>query len=286
MPIAVTGANGEFGRTVLESLRQRTDEPLIGTVREPAKSQPLPGVDYRPGDFNEPDALRASLAGADSVLVNATFFGSDPSRRLGRVAAAIRAAASAGVGRIVLTSWPDLEHAGHPSIQDYKELEALVRTVGPAWTILRLCYGLGDAVARDVMWARSGGELVAPASGARVTPAAVDDLADAAAVVLSQPGHGHERYELTGPDTVTWDDLAELAGVKFHAVDDDGYRRFLARFNLPASVVEQLIELYVDFRSGWSAEPTATLASLIGRPPVKGIEAVERRVARSYNASG
>ena len=115
---------------------------------------------------------------------------------------------------------------------------------------------------------------------------AVDDLADAAAVALSQPGHEHQRYELTGPDRVTWDDLAELAGVKFRAVDDDGYQQFLTRFNLPTSVVEQLIDLYVDFRSGWSAEPTATLASLIGRPPVTGIEAVERRVARSYNASG
>ena len=62
--------------------------------------------------------------------------------------------------------------------------------------------------------------------------------------------------------------------------------QFIALFNLPASVVEQLIDLYVDFRSGWSAEPTATLEKLIGRPPVKGIEAVRRRVARSYNASG
>jgi NAD(P)H dehydrogenase (quinone) len=280
MAIAVTGANGEFGRAVLESLRQRTDEALIGTVREPAKSEPLPGVDYRPGNFDEPDALRASLAGVDSILVNATFFGADPSRRLGRVAAAIRAAASAGVGRIVLTSWSDLERARHPGIQDYRELEALVQAAGPAWTILRLCYGLADAVARDVVWARSAGELVAPASGARVTPAAVDDLAEAAAAVLSQPGNERERYELTGPDAVTWDELAELAGVKFRAVDDDEYRNFVARFNLPAPVIEQLIDLYVDFRSGWSGEPTATVEDLIGRPPVKGIEAVARRVAR------
>lgn len=278
MAIAVTGANGEFGRAVLESLLERTDEPLIGTVREPAKSEPLQGVDYRPGNFDEPDTLRASLAGVDSVLVNATFFGSDPSLRLGRVSAAIRAAASAGVGRIVLTSWPDLERAGHPGIQDYKELEALVQTAGPAWTILRFSHGLADALARDVVWARPGGELVAPAAGAQVTPAAVADLAEAAAVVLIEPRH--ERYELTGPDAVTWDELADLAGVKFRAVDDDGYRDFVARFNLPATVVDQLIDLYVDFRGGWSGEPTATLGNLIGRPPVKGIEAVRRRVAR------
>lgn len=246
----------------------------------PMGSGPLPGVDYRPGNFDEPDALRASLAGTDSVLVNATFFGSDPSLRLGRVAAAIRAAAAAGVGRIVLTSWCDLGHARHPGIQDYQELEALVQTAGPAWTILRLCYGLADAVARDVVWARASGELVAPAAGARVTPAAVDDLAEAAAAVLVRPAYGPERYELTGPDAVTWDELADLAGVRFRAVDDDEYRRFVARFNLPAAVVEQLIHLYVDFRSAWAATPTATLEELIGRPPVKGIDAVSRRVAR------
>src|SRR5690348_17334029 len=114
MSIAVTGAHGEFGRAVLESLRQRTTEPLIGTVREPTGSDQLPGVDYRPGNFDEPDTLRASLAGVDTVLVNATFFGPDPTRRLGRVTAAIHAATTAGVDRIVLTSWPDLERAGQP----------------------------------------------------------------------------------------------------------------------------------------------------------------------------
>jgi NAD(P)H dehydrogenase (quinone) len=280
MTIAVTGGNGEFGRAVLESLVARTAEPIVGTVRDLAKVVPAPGVDYRSGDFDDSAALRASLGGVDSVLINATFFGADPARRLPRVAAALRAAAQAGVGRIVLTSWSDLDNAMVPAVQDYKDLEAVATSAGPAVTILRMASGLADALARDVVWGRAGGELVAPAARAAATPAAIADLAEAAAAVLAEPSHHDLAYELTGPDQVTWDQLAELAGVPFRAVSDDEYRDYLARFDLPPAVTRQLIELYADFRSDWASTPTPTLATLVGHAPTAGTEAVERRVAR------
>lgn len=285
MTIAVTGGNGEFGRAVLESLSRRAEtrpagEPIAATVRDLARIQPLPGVDYRPGSFDDPQTLRASLAGIGALLINATFFGADPALRLPRVTAAIRAAAEAAVARIVLTSWPDLERATLPDIQDYKRLESLVQTAGPAWTIVRMGYGLADAVARDVVWGKAGGELVAPAAGALVTPAALTDLAEAAGTVLAAPGHEGVVYELTGPDQVTWNDLAGLASVPFRAATDDEYRDYLTRFSLPAATVQQLTGLYAEFRSGWNSTPTPTLTHLIGHAPVPGIEAVSRRVAR------
>jgi NAD(P)H dehydrogenase (quinone) len=280
MSIAVTGGNGEFGSTVLQALGKRTREPLVATVRDLSQAQRIEGVDYRPGDFDRPDSLRASLSGVDAVLINATFFGADPSLRRRRVSSAIGAAAEAGVGRIVLTSWPDLDHATLPAVQDYKHLEALVKTAGPAWTILRLGHGLATALGRDVVWAKSGGELVAPAAGARVTPADVADIAEAAAVVLTQPGHDSVVHELSGPDSITWDQLAELAGLPFRAVSDDAYRDYLARFSLSAGIAQQLIDMYADFRSDWASTPTVTLGELVGHAPVPGIEAVSRQVSR------
>jgi NAD(P)H dehydrogenase (quinone) len=280
MTIAVTGGNGEYGHAVLEALGRRTREPVVATIRELAKVQPLPAVDYRPGDFDDPVGLRAALAGVDTVLVNATFFGADPALRLRRVTDAVRAAADAGATRIVLTSWPGLEHATVPAIQDYKELEAVATNAGPQWTILRLSHGLADALARDIVWGRAGGEIVAPAAGASATPAAVADLAEAAAVVLTQPGHHGVIHELTGPDQITWDQLAKEAGVPFRAVGDDEYRDYLTRFGLPPATVDQLLELYADFRGDWASTPTTTLANLIGHPPVPGIDAVHRRVAQ------
>ena len=280
MTVAVTGGNGEFGRTVLHALGKRSSEPLVATVRDLARAQRIPGVDYRPGDFDRPDSLRDSLSDADAVLINATFFGADPSLRRRRASSAIRAAAEAGVGRIVLTSWPDLDRAKLPAVQDYKHLEALVTTAGPAWTILRLGYGLAVALARDVVWAKAGGELVAPAAGARVTPADVADLAEAAAAVLTQPGHDSTLHELTGPDSITWDQLADLADLPFRPVTDDAYRDYLARFDLAGELAQQLIDMYADFRSDWASKPTGTLGDLIGHSPVSGIDAVSSQVSR------
>ena len=279
MTIAVTGGNGAFGRAVLRALRPRAGEPLVATVRDLTQVDPLPGVDYRPGDFDRPDTLRASVAGVDVALINATFFGADPALRQPRVRSAIRAAADAGVGRIVLTSWPDLCRATQPAVQDYQHLETYLEAAGPTWTIVRLGYGLPLALARDVVWGKAGGELVAPAAGARVTPAAAADLAEAAAAVLSQPGNDGVRLEVTGPDAVTWAQLAELAGVPFRAVSDDEYLDYLTRFSLPAGTGQALIDMYADFRSDWAAVPTETLRDLIGHAPVRGVDAVSRAVS-------
>jgi NAD(P)H dehydrogenase (quinone) len=278
MTIAVTGGNGEFGRAVVEFLIRRTTEPVVATVRDLARVKPLDGVDHRLGDFADPGTLRGSLAGVGTVLVNATFFGADPTRRLPLVSAAITAAVQAGVARIVLTSWPDLDRATHPSVQNYAELERLVKRAGPAWTILRLGPGLADAVARDVTWARHGGELVAPAADGKVTPAAVADLAESTAAVLGSPGNEQSVLEVTGPDAVSWQDVARLAGVPYRSVTDDEYRAYVQRYHLPAPVVEQLVALYTDIRSDWAATPTPVLETLLGRPAVAGIEAVARRV--------
>jgi NAD(P)H dehydrogenase (quinone) len=280
MTIAVTGDNGEFGAAVIAQVRNRTDEPVVATVRDVAKGRRVAGVTYRPGDFDDPESLRASLGGVDTVFVNATFFGQDPARRLPRVTAAIGAAAGAGVARIVLTSWPDLENATMPTVQDHRPLEAAAKTAGPDWTIIRLGVGFGDALARDVVWGRKAGELVAPAKDAKVTPAAVTDLAEAAAVVLTQAGHEGEVLEMTGPDAIGWHDLATLAGVPFRAVPDDEYVTYLTEtVHLPEAAARQLTALYADFRGPWASTPTTTVADLIGRPPLPGTEAVRRRVA-------
>jgi NAD(P)H dehydrogenase (quinone) len=213
--IVITGANGEFGRSVLTSLVSRTDRPVIATVRDVRAARGLP-VETRPGSFDEPDVLRESFVGADTVFVNATFFGADPRQRRGRVLNAITAASKAGAGHLVLTSWPDLDRCTIAAVQDYKDLEDAVRRAGPEWTILRVGTGVADTFARDVLWAEQDGELVVPVEAGTITPAATGDLADAAAAVVANPTP-RAVIELTGPDAVSWEELASLAGVSHRA---------------------------------------------------------------------
>jgi NAD(P)H dehydrogenase (quinone) len=286
MRIVITGANGEVGRGVLEAVAARLPEAdLVATVRDTARAAGLAarGIDVRPGDFDEPGTLRDSFAGADLVFINATFFGAEPELRGRLVVNAIRAAA--GASRIVLTSWPDVERTTLPHVGDFAESERVVREAGPAWTILRLGYGIADALAREIIWAREDGELVAPAADARATPASVSDLIAAAATTVIETGHENACYEITGPRAIDWPDLAALAGslddraIKYRAVDDDEYRAYLAPRGLPDQIIDSLLAFYAEFRSGWFATPTPVLNQLIGREPVDSLEAIRQRLA-------
>jgi NAD(P)H dehydrogenase (quinone) len=276
MSIAITGGNGELGRGVLSSLLPRTNQLVVATVRDVHAAGDLP-VEARPGSFDEPDVLRESLSGVETLFINATFFGGDPSLRRRRVLNAITAATQVGVGQIVLTSWPDLDNCTIAAGRDYKDLEDAVRRAGPDWTILRLGIGLADTFARDVLWAEQDDELVAPAGTGTVAPAAIDDLAEAAAAVVASPTPG-AVIELAGPDAVSWDQLASLAGVRYRPVDDETWRERLRARGFPGAAIDGLLDIYRNVRAGWASSPTPELAALIGRPPVSGLDAVAARV--------
>jgi NAD(P)H dehydrogenase (quinone) len=277
--IVVTGANGQVGRLVVERLLERVDASDIGvSVRDEGKAVSLQekGVSVRRADFDQPDTLPAAFAGADTVFVNGTNFGVPPARRGAQHAAALRAAQASGATRIVATGWLDLENCRQGFAADFPGTERVARDWDGEWTILRLSHGIPAALARDVLWARKAGELVAPAGDTRVTTAAVPDLAEAVANVLVGTGHARRTYELTGPDTVGWDDLATLAGnsVPYRPISDDEFRTTVRDAGWPEPVIDQLIDLYGAFRDGWINTPTGDLATLLGRQPVRSIDAV------------
>jgi NAD(P)H dehydrogenase (quinone) len=285
--IAVTGANGEFGRAVAEELLRRVDPAsIVATVREPDRANALAerGVTVRGATFDDGDGLAEALAGATTVLVNATFFGVEPQRRGVRVATAIRAATAAEASRIVVTSWPEADSCPVEMTRDYPEIERMVRAAGPEWTILRLGYGIADSIARDVIWALRSGELAAPAGDARCAPAAVGDLAEATALALLDRRRGGHRYELTGPRAVSWAELAGLASliagrpIAYRPVEDEQFRALLDDLGLPERAAAGLLDYYAAFRGGWGNRAHPDLEALLGRPAVDSLEAVRQRV--------
>jgi NAD(P)H dehydrogenase (quinone) len=278
--IIVTGANGPLGRLVVEHLVPLVPAgDVVASVRDPAAFGL--DVEVRRGDFDDPATL--DFAGADTVFLNATNYGSSPAVRGRQQANAIAAARAAGVRRVVLTSWQDADTCPLESMTDYPATERLVATSVEAWTVVRLGYGLAAALARDVLTARKAGVMTAPAGDARVAAAATADLAEAVARVLAgtgAAGHDGKTYNLTGPDAVGWAELAALAGpgIAYRPVTDDDFGAQAVASGFPAGAVGQLLALYAAFRSGWANTPTTDLARLLGRPPTRTLDAVAAAV--------
>ena len=101
--IAVTGANGQLGRSVLRFLTDLTDQPVRALVRTPEKAQDLVSaqVNVAHFDYNDPAGLPGALEGVDRLLL---ISGSEVGQRVPQHAAVIEAARSARVEFITYTS--------------------------------------------------------------------------------------------------------------------------------------------------------------------------------------
>jgi hypothetical protein len=83
-------------------------------------------------------------------------------------------------------------------------------------------------------------------------------------------------YELTGPDPVSWDDLAALASsisgknVRYQPVDDREYREHVTALGVPEAAIGMLLSYYGAVRSGWAARPRLTWhSSCTGHRPAQ-----------------
>jgi NAD(P)H dehydrogenase (quinone) len=274
MTVAVTGASGNLGRAVAKGLLRALDpQDVVLITRTPDKLADLAarGADVRRGDFDEPASLAAAFAGVDRLLlISGDAIGSRVTGHL----AAIDAAAAAGVAHIAYTS------IGNPSddnpaiaAADHRATEDALRASGVAWTFLR--NGIyADLQVDAAAAAIATGTLLTNTGAGRNGYVTRDDCAAAAVAVLTTDGHEGKAYDITGPEALDADDLAQIYGelgatpVAVAHVDDDAW---VAAMVQHAGMPEPVARAYATFgtsqRQGYAAVVTPTLERLTGRRP-------------------
>ena len=117
------------------------------------------------------------------------------------------------------------------------------------------------------------GLLDAPADG-KVSWTTHADLAEAAAIVLADPGgYDGPTPPLTGSQSLDLADLAEIASavlgrpVRRQTVTDEQMRTTLAARGVPDAARGILLGLFAASRNGEFAAVDPTLERLLGRPP-------------------
>ena len=294
--IVVTGATGQLGRQIVEQLLERLPAEQVGaSARDPGKADGLAqrGVRVRHGDFEEPASLASAFEGASQLLIvssNAAAQGGDP---LTQHRAAIDAAKTAGVRRIVYTSHVGAGAASaFPPMHTHAATEDMLRGAGIAWTALRNGF-YASTVPMMVGDAASTGVLAAPRDG-KVSWTAHADLAAAAATILVQDGRfdgptppltALEALDLTDIAAI----LADLHGcpVERQVIQDEEQAERMARQGAPSAVIDITLAIYRAARAGEFAAVDATLAALIGRTPMTVRDMLnERRLPSASDSAG
>jgi NAD(P)H dehydrogenase (quinone) len=275
--IVVTGATGQLGRRIVERLLEKMPaNEVAASVRHPHKALALAqaGVRVRYGNFAEPDSLATAFAGASQLLIvssNAAAFGGDP---LTQHRAAIVAAKTAGVRRVIYTSHMGAAaSSAFPPMLTHAATEDMLRQSGVAWTALRNGF-YASTVPMLIGDATSSGVLNAPQDG-KVSWTAHSDLAAAAVAILLQDG----RFEgatppLTAAAALSLSDIAailsELYGrpIERRVIEDQAQADRMVRRCVPSQAIDMTMALYEAARAGEFQRIDPTLATLIGRAPV------------------
>jgi uncharacterized protein YbjT (DUF2867 family) len=262
--IVVTAAGGQTGTAVVAALRAR-GLPVRAVVgrRGPRPQLQALGAEVTVAELTQPMAWPGVLAGADALYL--IWPALDPDEAEG-AAALFAEARRAGVGRVVYHSVlrPQLRGLPHHAAKDRAE-EAL-DTAGVAWRVLRPC-AYAQNLDEEVRRAADTGVLRS-FWGVRSAQSLVDlaDVAEAAAVLLTEPGLDGGTFEVAGPEPLTAPRIAELLGEALgrEVVADD----VVPAGEVPVSYRARCRRLMLDHHRahGFVGSPRIATA-LLGRPP-------------------
>jgi len=269
--IAITGASGQLGRLVIQSLlAQVPASELVAVVRKPEAVADLAalGVQVRRGDYELPETLDSAFRGVTKVLLISS---SELGRRAHQHKAAIDAAGRAGVKLLAYTSVLHADGSPLGLAGEHRETEAHLRASGLPFVLLRNGW-YTENYAASIPAALQHGVFLGSAGAGRIASAARADYAAAAAAVLLAEGQAGRVYELAGDSAYTLAEFAAEIGrqtgkpIAYQDLPEAEYRGILVGAGLPEGLAALLADSDAGAAKGALLDEGRQLSGLIGRP--------------------
>jgi NAD(P)H dehydrogenase (quinone) len=271
--IVITAASGKLGQATARELAKVVapkEVRLAARSIDKLADLKAKGFEVVAFDYDDPASLQRAFAGADKALIISSMGSNDDRARQHK--AAFAAAEAAGVAHIVYTS---ATNATGPSrfewAPGHAESEAALQAGKTPYTILRdnSYASNNDGLYRHAL---ETGTFAVPGVDSRVAYVTHDDIAAAAAAVLTGSGHAGKTYEMTGPEALDGHQVAallsEVTGKTIAAADMplEAYAGMLRSFHLPEFVVSGVTSFMAALANGEYAQPSGDVARLAGRP--------------------
>ncbi len=268
--ILVTGSTGQVGYHLMEALADVGAE-VAAMVRVPAKAVDLPG---------SPQHVVATLDGPPSADVLQAFdrvFLLSPAHEgqveleLIFIDALLAAGRRPHVVKIAADGFqdPDCEVR---FMRNHREIAAHLDAARLPVTYLASALHLENLL-ETAATIREQGTIFAPAGHGRVGFVATNDVAKVAAHVLTSKGHEGKTYVLTGPEALSYADVAARVSALFaRQVDYEDIPEQMAREQLLASGLSPwqaagTLELFEWIRNGGADSVTSQVRDLTGNDP-------------------
>ena len=281
--ILFTGLTGAVGTEILKLLPE-FDIQARGLIRDPAKAAALEdaGVEVVTGDLADPNDVREALQGCDKAFL----LMANAREQLDLEKDFVDAARAAGVDYLVKMSANGANSNSTSLLKRYHgDAEQYIRESGLGYTLVRpnffmqnMLHITGTIVAED--------KFYMPMRDGQVGIIDVRDVARFILAVLTGSGHDGETYEITGPELVSFHDIAaqlsEVMGREISYVDvpAEDFKQSLAHWVPDEWYVDTVSEMFELTAQGRGALLTDNYTRVTGREP-----ATLGRFFRDYSAS-
>jgi uncharacterized protein YbjT (DUF2867 family) len=164
----------------------------------------------------------------------------------------------------------------------HRAVEKAIEGSGMAWTFLRPNSFMQNAVTFMAATIRAEGAFYTASGRARISHIDVGDIAAVAVTALTTAGHEGQSYTLTGPEALTYDEMAEALS--------NALGRVIRHVNLPAAelkagmlaegmpepIADRMLDLERYFREDRASAITDDVERVIGREPRRLAEYVRQ----------
>jgi uncharacterized protein YbjT (DUF2867 family) len=225
-------------------------------------------VDLAVGDFADPSSIAAAVNGVDRVFL---LTPSHP-QMVTYERAILDSALAAGVQRVVKMSTVGADPRSDGRFASWQgECEELLRVSAIPSVILRSSYHMTNLFFAEPI--RSAGKIFAPVDEAKIAMVDRRDLAAVAALALTEDGHDGRTYLISGPEAITYHDVAsqlsQVLGktVEFVDVPDEAATAAALRAGAPEWMALGIGEVHRQLKRGIAAQTSDVVRVLLEREP-------------------
>ena len=264
--VLVTGATGNTGSLLVPALlRAGVDVRIL--VRDEAKAKPLKdlGAEVVLGDLDKPETILPAVKNVDKIYL-LTWNGET---QLQQAINVIDAAKKSGNPHIVRHSMWGSENSRIIK-QGYK-IEEILKESGLPWTILKPTFYMQNTM-MAAQTISSDGVIYWDMKDGKLGMIDVRDIADAAFAVITGKGHEGKEYILTGPEAISFNDVAKIFSnvldteIKYVSVPGEAALQSMVGMGLPEWIAKGYVELSEGFSENFANSTTRNVEILTGHP--------------------
>jgi len=277
--ILITGATGNTGLPLVKQLTA-AGVPVRAMIHTPEKRSMVEGktVEVAVGDFKNRASLEQAMKGIESA-----YLVSPPSLEQVRDQTVfVDTAKAMGVKHIVkLSALGTAPDSPVGLLRWYAEIEDHIRRSGLKYTFLHPHFFMENLLA-NAGFVKKDGSIYSPLGDASISPVSVEDIAAVAVKALIEGVHSGKTFTLTGPEAVTYTDIAWiLAGVigkpvRYVPVSFDAALKGMVQAGYPDWLAADLVRLMQTWSEGRGSMVSVYVERLTGHKPLSVREFFDR----------